>query len=90
MLSEESSNGLACIYGAIEGADGEQEGLLNLLCVCFTRVVECVQECVQEWGRLTKLEFCPSLNDDVLYIWLPLEIDTFTNGLDSNISSSLR
>ena len=85
VLSEESSNGIACIYGTIEAADGEQEGFLKLLWVCFMRVVECVQE----WGRLTMLEFFPSRNDDVLYIWLPLEIHTFTNGLDSDISSRM-
>ena len=90
VLSEELSNGLACIYGTIEAADGEQEGFLNLSWVCFIREVESVQECVKEWGRLTKLEFVPSLNDDVLNIWLPLDNHTFTNGLDSDISSSLR
>ena len=54
------------------------------------RAVECVQVCLQEWRRLTKFEFLPSLNDDAIYIWLPLENNTFKNDIDSIISSSLR
>ena len=38
LLSEGSSNGPACIAGAREAADGEQEGFLNLLGVCVMRV----------------------------------------------------
>ena len=57
MLSEGSSNGPACIDGVIEGSDGEQEGFLNLLCVWVMRVFECVQECVEDWGRRIKFEF---------------------------------
>ena len=59
MLTEGSSNGPACIDGAIEAADGEQERFLNLGCEGFTGV----EEFVQEWGRVFEFQIMGATGD---------------------------
>ena len=49
---ERPSNGLACVNGAVQGAEGKQEGFLHLLWECFNGAVEFVQE----WGRVIDFE----------------------------------
>ena len=88
-LNEGSNDGSACIYRMSDGADGEQEGFLNLLWVCSPRVDECVQECGQEFGRVLIWEFIIGLIDDALFIGVPCDFNSFRIEIESNITSRL-
>ena len=83
---ERPSNGLACVNGAVQGAEGKQEGFLHLLWECFNGAVEFVQK----WDLVIEFEIFKGASGNLLNRHLPGEFRTITHYLKSDRMGNVR